>query len=247
MTKASIITVCLNSEKTIEKTILSVKNQNYQTIEHIFIDGISSDNTIDIIRKNLTANDLLISEKDDGIYDAMNKGIKRAKGDIIIILNSDDVFFENSTLENIINTFDKHENLELIYGNIIITKNNKTLRNWQSGEFLENSFTKGWCPAHPAFIVKKSTYEKYGLFDLNYKYAADIEIMYRFLKKFNCKYMYLNNYLVKMKSGGKSNRNLSNIFFQNIENIKIFKKDKSFNLLKFCFYKFIHRIKQFIN
>lgn len=246
MFNVSIITVCYNSEKTILQTINSVNNQNYKLVEHIFIDGMSSDNTIHIIKKNMKSNSLLISEKDNGIYDAMNKGIKLAGGDIVVILNSDDTFYENSTLDNIIDIFKKYNNLDLIYGDIIITKNEKILRKWIAGEYNENSFLKGWCPAHPAFIVKKSTYLKYGLFNLKYKSAADIEIMYRFLRKFNCNYLYCKKILVNMKAGGRSNKNLLNIFFQNVENIKIFKHEDSFNTIKFFFYKIIHRIKQFI-
>ncbi len=246
MFNVSIITVCFNSEKTIQQTINSVNNQNYKLVEHIFIDGLSNDNTVNIIKKNMKSNYLLISEKDDGIYDAMNKGIKLAKGDIILILNSDDIFYENSTLDNIIDTFKKDNFLDLIYGDIIITKNEKIVRNWIVGEYKNNSFLKGWCPAHPAFVAKKSTYRKFGLFNLKYKSAADIEIMYRFLDKYNCKYAYCNKILVNMSAGGRSNKNIKNIFFQNIENVKIFKNEKSFNIIKFFFYKIIHRLKQFL-
>ncbi len=245
MLHVSIVTVCFNSEKTIQQTINSANNQNYKFLEHIFIDGQSNDNTVNIIKKNMKSNYLLISEKDDGIYDAMNKGIKLAKGDIILILNSDDIFYDHFTLDNIINTFKRKDDLDLIYGNIIISKNKKIVRNWIVGEYKKNSFLKGWCPAHPAFVVKKSTYLKFGMFNLKYKSAADIEIMYRFLDKYKCKYAYCNKILVNMSAGGRSNKNISNIIFQNIENVKIFKNEKSFNKIKFFFYKIIHRLKQF--
>ncbi len=245
MFKVSIITVCLNSEKTIQQTIESVNNQNYKLLEHIFIDGLSNDNTVNIIKKNMKSNYSLISEKDNGIYDAMNKGIKLAKGDIILILNSDDIFYDNFSLSNVIDTFKKNNDLDLVYGDIIITKNRQIIRNWIVGEFKKDSFLKGWCPAHPAFVVKKSTYLKYGMFDLKYKSAADLEIMYRFLNKYNCKYEYCNKILINMRAGGKSNENILNIFSQNIENVNIFKNDKSFNIIKFFFYKIIHRLKQF--
>ena len=246
MLKVSIITVCLNSEKTIQDTIDSVKNQSYNLVEHIFVDGRSNDQTINIIKKNLKSNSILISEKDNGIYDAMNKGIKLATGEVILILNSDDVFYKNNTLNNIVQTFVKNENIELVYGNLIIVKRSKILRKWISGEYIKDSFLKGWCPAHPAFIVKKIVYKKYGNFNLKYKYAADIEIMYRFLMKYNCKYFYIDEILVKMKSGGKSNNSFKNIFLQNIENLEIFKNEKNFNTLKFFFNKLIHRLNQFI-
>ena len=245
MLKVSIITVCYNSQKTIQDTINSVNEQTYKFIEHIFIDGKSKDQTIDIIKKNSNLNTALVSEPDDGIYDAMNKGIKLASGEIIIILNSDDVFYNNNTLKSIVDIFIKNKNIDLIYGNLIITNKNKVLRTWNSGNYIKDSFLKGWSPAHPAFIVKKDVYKKYGSFNLKYKYAADIEIMYRFLMQLNCKYIYLDEILIKMRAGGTSNI-LKNIISQNLENIEIFKNEKKFNLFVFFVNKFIHRLKQFI-
>lgn len=247
MKKISIITVSLNSEKTILKTIISVKNQSYKNIEHIFIDSYSTDNTIDIIKKNMnTDSSIFLSEKDDGIYHAMNKGIKLATGEIIFILNSDDIFYNDSVVKNVLSIFENNSDLDLLYGNIIITKNEKIVRTWNSGNFKAGIFLQGWCPAHPSFIVKKNVYEKYGLFNLEYKYASDIEIMYRLLEKFRCKHYYYDKILINMKAGGKSNNNLFNIIKQNIENIKIIKKETKFSLIKFIYYKFKHRYKQFI-
>ena len=247
MRKISIITVSFNSEKTILKTINSVKNQSYKNIEHIFIDGCSTDNTINIVKKNIDKDSsILLSEKDNGIYSAMNKGIKLATGEIIFILNSDDIFYSNLVVEDILNIFANDKKLDLLYGNIVVTKNDQIIRMWRSEKFKEGIFLKGWSPAHPSFVVKKNVYEKYGLFNLEYKYASDIEIMYRFLEKFRCRNYYYNEILVNMKSGGKSNNNLINIVKQNIENIKIIKKEKKFNLFKFIYYKFKHRYKQFI-
>ena len=245
MFKVSIITVCYNSQKTIKDTINSVNDQTYKSIEHIFIDGKSKDKTIDIIKNNSNLNTILISEEDNGIYDAMNKGINLASGEIIVILNSDDVFYENNTLSSIVEIFIRNQNTELIYGNLIITKKNKIIRRWNSGKYIKDSFLKGWCPAHPAFIVKKNVYEKYGSFNLKYKYAADIELMYRLLMQLNCKHFYFNETLIKMRAGGTSNI-FKNIILQNFENIKIFKNERKFNIVTFFFNKFIHRLKQFI-
>ncbi len=246
MFTVSIITTSLNSEKTIKDTINSVNQQTFKNIEHIFIDGNSIDNTIKIIKDNKQKNSILISEKDNGIYDAMNKGIKLSKGEIIFILNSDDTFYNNSIVQNVINIFTKNIDLELIYGNLIYTKDKDVVRKWKSGNFKPGSFLKGWCPPHPSFIVKKRIYEKYGLFNLSYKFAADLEIMYRFLEKFKCKHYYFDEYIIDMKIGGVSNKNLINIIKQNYENIKIFNNDDDFNLLKFLYYKFKHRYNQFI-
>ena len=128
MYKVSIITVCYNSQSTILDTIKSVNNQNYKFIEHIFIDGKSEDNTVNIIKKNSNLNTILISEKDYGIYDAMNKGIKLASGEIILILNSDDMFYKEDTLNKIVEVFVSNKNIDLVYGNLIITKKNRILR-----------------------------------------------------------------------------------------------------------------------
>lgn len=245
MYKVSIITVCYNSQSTILDTIKSVNNQNYKFIEHIFIDGKSEDNTVNIIKKNSNLNTILISEKDCGIYDAMNKGIKLASGEIILILNSDDMFYKEDTLNKIVEVFVTNKNIDLVYGNLIITKKNRILRKWRSGKYIRDSFLKGWCPPHPAFVVKKKVYEKYGDFNLKYKYAADIDLMFRFLMKFNCKYYYLDEILINMKAGGVSN-NLKNIILQNIENINIFKNNEKFSIFTFFLWKFIHRLKQFI-
>ena len=144
MRKISIITVSYNSEKTILKTINSVKNQSYKNIEHIFIDGCSTDNTINIIKKNINKDSsILLSEKDNGIYSAMNKGIKLATGEIIFILNSDDIFYNNLVVENILNIFVNDKKLDLLYGNIVVTKNNQIVRMWKSEKFKEGVFLKG--------------------------------------------------------------------------------------------------------
>ena len=244
--KVSIITVTYNSEKTIQKTIESVRNQSYKNVEHIFIDGISKDNTLNIINRNIDKNSVIVSEKDFGVYDAMNKGINLAKGEILFILNSDDTFYENSIIEEVVKFFDQNKKLEILYGNLIFTKNNKIVRKWNAGKYYENSFLKGWCPPHPSFIVKKKVYQKYGIFNLQYKRAADIEIMYRFLDKFRCNFYYYDRTLVNMKIGGKSNNNIINIIKQNFENIKILRNNKKFKLMKFILSKLKHRFDQLV-
>jgi len=244
MIKVSVITVSYNSEKTIEDTIASVKSQSYKLIEHVFVDGNSLDNTTNLIKQNLSKNSLFISEKDDGLYHAMNKGISIATGEIIFILNSDDIFNDNLVIEKVVKIFTENESIELVYGDLIITKLNKIVRKWIAGDFKYHSFLNGWCPGHPSVVIKKKAYEKYGVFDLDYKYAADLELMFRFLDKNKCKYHYLNEILVNMRAGGKSNKNLINVIKQNIENIKIFKNCNNFNFIKFFLSKFKHRYKQ---
>ena len=159
--KVSIITACYNSEDSIVKTINSVNKQTYKNIEHIFIDGSSKDNTLNLVEV-LSKRKSSTSKKDSGVYHAMNKGLKISKGEIIFILNSDDIFFSNNIVENIVNIFKKNNKISLVYGNIIIKKNKSIYRKWIAGNYKDYTFLNGWTPPHPAFVVKKKVYNKYG-------------------------------------------------------------------------------------
>ena len=208
--KISIITVCYNSSKTIGDTIKSVNNQTYPNIEHIFVDGLSSDDTINIINSNAKRNPIVISDSDNGLYDAMNKGILLATGDIIGILNSDDIYANKNVISNI-NKQIKLFKVDSAYGDLVYTKSddlNKTIRYWKSGDFSKKKFLYGWMPPHPTFFVKREIYTKHGFFNLKLKSAADYEIMLRLLYKKNISTTYLNEILVKMRAGGKSNNSL---------------------------------------
>ena len=208
--KISIITVCYNSSKTIGDTINSVNNQTYPNIEHIFVDGLSSDDTINIINSNAKRNPVVISESDNGLYDAMNKGVLLATGDIIGILNSDDIYSNKNIISNINKQIELFK-VDSAYGDLVYTKSddlNKTIRYWKSGDFSKKKFLYGWMPPHPTFFVKREIYIKHGLFNLKLKSAADYEIMLRFLYKKNISTTYLNEILVKMRVGGKSNNSL---------------------------------------
>ena len=156
MLKISLITLTKNSEATIKSTLKSVENQNTKVFEHIFIDCLSDDNTIKII-ESLNFNNKIISEKDNGIYDAFNKGIKNSSGDIIGFLNSDDTFYDENSLKIISEAFE--ENIDCVFGDLIYTnKNNKIRRVWKGTEFRKGSFKRGWMPAHPTFYCRKSIY-----------------------------------------------------------------------------------------
>ena len=205
----SIITVSYNSEKTIEQTIFSVNNQTYSNIEHIFIDGHSSDNTVEIIRKKSKRDNLIISEKDKGIYDGMNKGLKYSNGDLIFILNSDDVFFSLNTVSKVVKEFETDKKLMILYGHIVFSKNNdlgKIIRKWKSSEYFNGSFKRGWHPPHPGFVVKKTVYEKHGNFDLNFKIAADYELMFRFIEEHRVKSKFYDDYIAILRYGGESTK-----------------------------------------
>jgi glycosyltransferase involved in cell wall biosynthesis len=222
----TIITVSYNSASTIKSTLQSVAAQSYPYIEHIIIDNKSTDETLSIV-KQFHHVKKIISEPDNGIYDAMNKGIKHATGNIIAILNSDD-FFENSTVvQDVVNSFNTSGAL-IVYGNLYyINKEDtsKIVRSWKSSPYKQNAFVYGWHPPHPALFVKKEVYSKYGLFDISLNISADFELMLRFIEKHKVKTFYLDKFLVRMRLGGASNTNLKNIIIGNLNVKKAFENN----------------------
>ena len=206
--KISIITVCYNSASTIRDTFESILAQTYSNIEYVIIDANSNDETPLIIKEyesKFNNKMTWISEPDNGLYDAMNKGIKMATGDIIGILNSDDYYISKNVLSNIVKIMSE-KNLDSCYGNLLYVKNGKPYRYWKSGNY--KSFKMGWMPPHPAFFVKKLVYEKYGLFRLDCGVNADYEIMLRFLEIYNISTQWIDKVIVCMAVGGKSNNGL---------------------------------------
>ena len=205
--KVSIITAVYNGSETIEDCIKSVVRQTYSKVEHVIIDGGSSDGTLDIMKKYNDRISKWISEPDNGIYDAMNKGIKNATGDIIGILNSDDIYTNEFVIENVAEIISAY-NVDSCYGDLVYVERKNTdkiIRYWKAGNFYKDRFKKGWMPPHPTFFVKKSIYEKYGFLNLDFPLAADYEIMLRLLYKHNISTAYIPKLLVKMRSGGTSN------------------------------------------
>lgn len=244
----TVITVVYNGEKYLEETINSIINQNYLNIEYIIIDGGSTDGTLYIIKRYEDYIDYWISEKDNGIYDAMNKGLIVAWGNIVGFLNSDDFYTGNNVIEAVINEFIRN-NVDCVYGDLIYidVKNvNNVIRYWKSQTFTEGLFKKGWHPPHPAFFVKRECYKKYGFFNVDFKIAADYELMLRFLEKYKIKSSYVNKVIVKMRIGGESNKSIINIIRANIECYKAWK----INGLNVCpliiFYKPISKVKQLL-
>ncbi|NWF89164.1 MAG: glycosyltransferase [Ignavibacteriaceae bacterium] len=224
----SIITAVKNSRNTITDCIDSISLQTYNDIEHIIIDGGSTDGTLEVIQSAVVGKNVkLISEPDKGIYDAINKGISLASGEIIGLLHADDVYFDENVLAKVVEAF-QTSGTDSVYGDLIyVDKNdlNKIFRNWKAGYFTVESLKKGWMPPHPAFFVKKKIYERYGLFDINLKIAADYDLILRFLGKANISTYYLPQTLVKMRWGGKSNKNLANIFHKSSEDYLSLKKN----------------------
>lgn len=205
----SIITVCYNSAATIEDTITSVLSQDYKNIEYIVIDGGSSDATLDIINKYREQISIVISEPDKGIYDAMNKGIKNATGNIVGILNSDDFYETKDVISEIVNNFDI--DTDIVFGNLIFVKPEnikKITRFYSLPHFKAWKLRFGWMPPHPATFIKKSVYDKYGLYKINYKISADYEVFVRFLLVNKVNFKHINKILVRMRDGGVSTSGL---------------------------------------
>ena len=207
--KVTIITVCYNSAATIEKTILSVADQTYQNIEYIIIDGNSKDETLAIIQKQESGISKWISEPDKGLYDAMNKGVGMATGDIIGILNSDDVFYSESVIEEIVDFHQKHD-IEASVGNIVQHKENgKIVRMYSSQYWNPEKLKIGFMPPHPSIFFKKALFDKFGMYDLGFKIGADYELITRFFLKGGISWKYSGSTTTAMLVGGLSSSGAS--------------------------------------
>lgn len=244
--KVSIITATYNSSKTIVDAIDSVNTQNYNSIYHVFKDGKSSDATVKLINVNATRNPIVISEADNGLYDAINKSINIANGDVIGFLHSDDIFASKSVISEIIEKI-RLENLDGVYGNLNYVHHNDTskiIRRWKSADFNPKLLNLGWMPAHPTLFLKKEVYQKHGNFDLKYNISADYDFMLRVLKDESLKFGYLPNVITNMRVGGASNRSLRNIIIKSIEDYKIIKSHNLNGLLTLLL-KNLSKIPQF--
>lgn len=227
--KLTIITVVYNNKITIEDAIISVINQTYfENVEYIIIDGCSSDGTLEILKKYKNKISVLISEKDNGIYDAMNKGLKLATGDVIGILNSDDLYTNNSILNEVMTQFINDHTLDILYGDLVYVKHdniNKIVRTWKSTPYYPNFFENGGVPPHPSLFVSARVYHEAGYFNLKYRLAADYEFMLRIFKTHSYKIKYLPLVLVKMRLGGATNNSLKNIYKGNVEILNSWKEN----------------------
>jgi glycosyltransferase len=243
----TIITACFNASSTIADTLQSIANQSHPNIEHIIIDGASVDDTLNIVQQFPHVS-TCISEKDGGIYDAMNKGIKLAKGDVVGILNADDVYANNDIISKVAALFND-ESIEAVYGDLVFVdqlQTNKIKRTWIAGTYHYKQLYNGWMPPHPTFFVRRSLYEKYGNFNTTLTSAADYELMLRFLLKHKVKLAYLPEIMVRMRQGGKSTASIKNRLIANKEDHLAWKinglKPRPFTLIL----KPLRKIKQFI-
>ncbi len=213
--KVTIITATYNSKKNIKTCLESVLNQTYKDIEIIIIDGNSNDNTLSVVNSMLLGyvNSKVISESDNGIYDALNKGLKLASGDIIGFVHSDDILYSPNIIYEIVDCF-SNKSVDGVYGDLLYVNKsnlNHTIRAWKSCEFSYNLLKKGWMPPHPSLYLKREIYDKFGIFNLDYKISADYDFMLRVFKNTDNKFKYLPKVITKMRVGGASNRSLKNI------------------------------------
>ncbi|MBC5991630.1 glycosyltransferase family 2 protein [Pontibacter cellulosilyticus] len=220
--KVSIITIVFNNAETIADAIDSVLGQTYPDIEYIVVDGASTDGTVDVIKSYGDRISKFVSEKDNGLYDAINKGIGLATGDVIGLLHSDDLFYSKQTVTQIVYAF-LSANTESVYGDLLYVDKQNTsriIRNWISGKYKKISFRYGWMPPHPTFYVKRTIYEKLGLYNTYLQSAADYELMLRYLYKNDVSTTYIPSKLVKMRVGGKSNGTFKNRLLANQEDYR---------------------------
>lgn len=245
--KISIITATYNSESTLSDTVSSVLKQTYPDIEYLIIDGASTDGTIDLIDSyEPLFNGKLkwISEKDQGIYDAMNKGLRMATGDVIGILNSDDYFTRIDIIEKIATHF-KDEEIDAVYGDIHFIKNgkpNKCTRYYSSERFSPCWLRFGFMPAHPSFYARRSVYQRAGYYKTDYKIGADFEMMVRLFKRYNLRAKYLKMDFVTMRTGGTSTRNINSRLTLLQEDVRACKENGVYtNLLLICI-KYLYKV-----
>ncbi|QKJ30424.1 glycosyltransferase [Mucilaginibacter mali] len=244
--KISIITVTFNAADTIENCIRSVISQTYPNVEYIIVDGLSTDTSLAIIDKYKKHVHHIISEPDNGIYHAMNKGISLATGDVIGMLNADDIFASNNILADVANAFTA-SGADIVYGDIdYIDKQSKIIRKWRSGKYKHGSFNWGWMPPHPSFYARRTLFEKLGAYRPQYGSATDYELMLRYIHTHKSPVYYLNIVMVKMLVGGVSNKSISNRFKAWRNDIKAMRNNGLLFPLFSIIWKPFRKIMQFI-
>lgn len=226
--KISIVTCALNSTSTIKKSIKSVQKQTYKNIEHLIIDGGSTDGTLEVVKKIKDKKINLFSSLDNGFYDALNKGIKFTTGNIVGVLHSDDFYRSNNVIEIVVDIFKKTK-ADIVYGDLIYVKKEhpfKPIRYWKAGQYSKEKLLKGWMPPHPAVFVKKNLFNKIGFYKTNYKISADYDFLVRIFNCKNVNQVYVPKVLINMRIGGMSNKSFKNLIVKSFEDYQIIKKNK---------------------
>ena len=218
--KISIITICFNSESTIVRALESVKAQSYRSIEHIIVDGGSTDNTLSLVKQHAREGSVIISEPDEGIYDAMSKGVKLATGDSIGVLNSDDFLADDQCIAEVVKAFNQNPDSDMVFGDVVFINPDQSdgvTRYYSSAHFRPWKLRFGWMPPHPATYVRKSVYDRFGTYKKHYKISADYERFVRWLLVEKIKYARFDKILVVMQEGGVSTKNIANRVLLNKE------------------------------
>lgn len=250
--KISVITVAYNSESTIQDTISSVLSQTYPDIEYIVVDGNSSDKTMQIVQSfasSFGTRMKWISEKDKGLYDAMNKGIQMATGDVIGIINSDDFYHRNDIIEKVADAFQQNRETEAVFGDVVFVhpdKLDKTVRYYSASVFRPKMFRFGFMPPHPSFFTYKRNFEQFGYYQTDYKIAADYELLIRFLYTKRLKYKYLPVDFLKMRMGGKSTSSVKSNWTLNREIVRACKENNILTSMFLLTFKYLYKIFEFI-
>jgi glycosyltransferase len=222
--KVSIITVCYNSAAHIADALRSVDEQTHADIEHIIVDGASTDGTLELLQKAQRPGRLVVSERDKGIYDAMNKGLRRATGDIIGFLNADDFFASPDTVNRIVSQFEADEAVDAVYGDleyVSADRLDRSVRYWRAGEFQLSELAKGWMPPHPTFYMRRRLQLRVGEFDTQYRIAADYDYMVRCMTSPQARLAYLPQVLVRMRLGGVSNASAKTMLRKSREDLRV--------------------------
>lgn len=245
--KVSIITTTFNSAGTVATTLESVAKQTHPQIEHIIVDGASKDNTLEIVR-TFPHVAVIVSEPDNGLYDAINKGIRLCTGDVVGILNSDDFFPDETVIATIADALSDPQ-VEAVFGDIAFIRPGnlrKVVRLYSSKKFFPAKFARGYMPAHPSFYARKSLFDQYGFYKQDYKIAADYELLMRFIYRHRIRYRYINRILVYMRTGGVSNKNLRSRYTLNKEIIRACKENGVNTNMAILSVKYINKIFEYI-
>lgn len=226
--RVSLVTTTFNAAETIAGCIASANSQSYEDIEHIIIDAASTDSTVKILKANRGKFQKFLSEPDGGTYFGLNKGVKMATGEVIGFLHSDDVLSHSGVIEKVAAAFSLKD-VSAVYGDLQYISHHDsktTVRHWKSGEFATKKLKFGWMPPHPALFLKRSVYEKFGIFNTTFRIAADYEFMLRVLPHLEGKLVYLPEVIVKMRTGGISNGSLKNIAQKSFEDYRAIRENK---------------------
>jgi len=246
--KISIITVTCNSAATVADTLRSVSQQTWPDVEHIVVDGASTDETVAIVRREGVHVAKLVSEPDDGIYDAMNKGLRLATGDVVGFLNSDDIYADNDVAKRISQSMSDLD-VDAVYGNLVFVAQNETtriVRYWRSAPYRLGACARGWMPPHPTLYVRRSVLDKIGNFDTSYQLQADFELCLRLFEVHRVRALHLSATLVRMRTGGATTGSVRNIIRGNLEAARACRQHGFHGGLGFIARKMVSRIPQFL-